>query len=72
MIEMLLEYGANANAATSTSQTALHMLVRKGQLQPVQAMTNAEDLDVGVLDYKGWSPVDIALKGKHLEVLQTI
>ena len=72
VVKALLHAEANPDKAISHNDlTPLHVAAFRGNLQIVQALLNA-GANVNMYDKRGKTPLDIALKFKHAEVIEEL
>ncbi len=70
IVQMMLDRGANVNAANSKGVTALMIAGFKGHSEVVKLLLNQPNLNLSARDRDGWSPLFYALKSEKIEILQ--
>lgn len=67
IVTLLLDHGADVNAANQLGQTALHLATVKGHTEVVEKLL-VQQADVSIKDSAGWSPRQIAKYNKSKDI----
>eukprot|EP00698_Gefionella_okellyi_P023665 TRINITY_DN8147_c0_g1_i2.p1 TRINITY_DN8147_c0_g1~~TRINITY_DN8147_c0_g1_i2.p1 ORF type:complete len:1447 (-),score=339.37 TRINITY_DN8147_c0_g1_i2:189-3998(-) len=71
IVELILQRGADVNAATSSGFTSLHDAAGFGRLEVAKVLLR-HNADVNLLTKYGWTPLMLAARRSHNEVLRLL
>ena len=69
---MLLEKGADINAADKFGSTALHRAVSKGNISIIELLLNQRCLNVNAADCEGNTPLHIAAEETKVDIAKML
>ncbi len=69
---MLLEKGADINAADKFGSTALHRAVSKGNISIIELLLNQRSLNVNAADCEGNTPLHIAAEETKVDIAKML
>ncbi|KAI2732957.1 hypothetical protein DTO013E5_10234 [Penicillium roqueforti] len=72
MIELLLEFGADANAANRRGHTPLHQAAGQGRLEAVELLLKQQDINLQAQDHSGSTPLHVATKRNHISIVNLL
>lgn len=72
MIELLLEFGADVNAANRRGHTPLYHAVDQGRLEAVELLLKQQDTNLQAPDHSGSTALHVATKRNHKSIVNLL